>query len=93
MYLKDFDLAGGRVEVLRVLSTVSQGKRVELDSEGDALLPAMFPGSELCTDAVHLQTAGETREYVFDVEIQRHARQMAQKGAQCACVCVCVLCG
>ena len=56
VYLKDFDLAGGRVEVLCVLSTVSLGERVELDPEGDALLSAVLPGSELCADAVHLQT-------------------------------------
>lgn len=55
-HLKDFDLAGGRVDVLCVLSIFSQGKCVNLDPEGDALLPAMFPGSELCADAVHLQT-------------------------------------
>lgn len=58
VYLKDFDLAGGRVEVLSVLSTVSLGERVELDPEGDALLAAVLPRSELCADAVHLQTAG-----------------------------------
>lgn len=54
MYLKDFDLAGCGVEVLCVLSGVSLGKRVQLDPEGDALLPAVLPGSELCADAVHL---------------------------------------
>lgn len=58
IYLKDFDLAGGRMEVLCVLSTVSLGERVELDPEGDALLSTVFPGGELCADAVHLQTAG-----------------------------------
>lgn len=61
MYLKDFDLAGSRVEVLCVLSTVSQGERVDLDPEGDALLSTMLPGSELCADTVHLRTAEETR--------------------------------
>lgn len=55
MDLKDFDLAGGRVEVLCVLSRVSQGEGVDLDPEGDALLPAVLPGSELCADAVHLK--------------------------------------
>lgn len=58
VYLKDFNLAGGRVEVLCVLSTVSLGERVELDPEGDALLSTVLPGSELCADAVHLQTMG-----------------------------------
>lgn len=46
------------MEVLCVLSTVSLGERVELDPEGDALLSTVFPGGELCADAVHLQTAG-----------------------------------
>lgn len=59
VHLKDFDLAGGGMEVLRVLSTVSLGERVDLDPEGDALLPAMLPGSELCADAVHLQTGAQ----------------------------------
>lgn len=56
MHLKDFNLAGGRVEVLCVLSTVSQGERVKLDPEGDALLATVLPGGELCADTVHLQT-------------------------------------
>lgn len=55
MYLKDFDLAGGRVEVLCVLSTVSLGERVKLDPEGNALLSTVLSGSELRADAVHLQ--------------------------------------
>lgn len=49
------------MEVLCVLSTLSLGERVNLDPEGDALLSAVLPGSELCADAVHLQMAGETR--------------------------------
>lgn len=44
------------MEVLCVLSTVSLGKCVDLDPEGDALLSTVFPGSELCADTVHLQT-------------------------------------
>lgn len=47
------------MEVFRVLSAVSLGERVDLDPEGDALLPAMLPGSELCADAVHLQTGAQ----------------------------------
>lgn len=66
LYLKDFDLAGGRVEVLCVLSTLSLGERVKLDPEGDALLSAVLPGGELCADAVHLQTAGRQREHECD---------------------------
>lgn len=65
VYLKDFDLAGGRVEVFGVLSTLSLGERVELDPEGDALLSAVLPGGELCADAVHLQTEGR-QEYECD---------------------------
>lgn len=65
VYLKDFDLAGGRVEVLCVLSTFSLGERVKLDPEGDALLATMLPGSELCADAVYLQSAGR-QEYECD---------------------------
>lgn len=62
VHLKDFDLAGGRVEVLRVLSSVSQGEGVNLDPEGNALLSTVLPGSELSADAVHLeqQTGKET---------------------------------
>lgn len=56
MYLEDFNLAGGRVEVLCVLSIVSLGESVELDPEGDSFLPTVLSGSELCADAVHLQT-------------------------------------
>lgn len=47
------------MEVLRVLSGVSQGEGVNLDPEGDALLPAVLPGSELCADAVHLKMSAE----------------------------------
>lgn len=60
VYLKDFDLAGGRVEVLCVLSTVSLGERVELDPEGNALLSTVLSGSELRADAVHLQADKST---------------------------------
>lgn len=63
VYLKDFDLAGGRVEVLRVLCSVSLGERVNLDPEGDALLSTVLPGSELCADAVHLKADRSTRMF------------------------------
>lgn len=43
------------MEVLRVLSSVSQGEGVNLDPEGNALLSTVLPGSELSTDAVHLE--------------------------------------
>lgn len=43
------------MEVLRVLSSVSQGEGVNLDPEGNALLSAVLPGSELSADAVHLE--------------------------------------
>lgn len=57
VYFEDFDLAGCRVEVFCVLSTVSLGERVQLDPEGDALLSTVLPGSKLCADAVHLRAA------------------------------------
>lgn len=63
MYLKDFDLAGGRVEVLRVLCSVPLDECVNLDPEGDTLLSTVLPGSELCADAVHLQTDRSTRMF------------------------------
>lgn len=61
VYLEDFDLAGGRVEVFCVLATISLGERVDLDPEGDAFLSTVLPGSELCANTMHLQTAEETR--------------------------------
>lgn len=57
-YLKDFDLAGGRVQVIAVLAAVPLGEGVDLDPEGDALLATVLPGGELCADAVHLQAGG-----------------------------------
>lgn len=50
------------MEVLCVLSTVSLAERVDLDPEGDALLSTVLSGSELCADAVHLQTVGRHHE-------------------------------
>lgn len=47
------------MEVLCVLSGVSLGEGVNLDPEGDALLSAVLPGSELCADAVHLKMWAE----------------------------------
>lgn len=58
-YLEDFDLAGGRVQVLAVLAGVPLGKGVDLDPEGHALLAAVLPGGELGADAVHLRTGGD----------------------------------
>lgn len=72
------------MEVLCVLSTVSQGKRVKLDPEGDALLAAVLPGGELCADAVHLQTGARVHQnalHTFEVENHGCAQQMAQKRA------------
>lgn len=84
------------MKVLCVLSTVSLGKRVDLDPEGDALLSAVFPGSELCADAVHLQTAGIQDDkcyqnmclmWKFSDALNRwHKRELIQN------VCVCGLC-
>lgn len=49
------------MEVLCVLSRVSLGKGINLDPEGDALLPTVLPGSELCADAVHLKMSARGR--------------------------------
>lgn len=75
--LKDFDLAGGRVEVLRVLSSVSLGEGVNLDPEGDALLSTVLPGSELCADAVHLKMSAEATGFQ-----KRQFRQQTRREKQ-----------
>lgn len=69
--------------MLCVLSNVSLGERVKLDPEGDALLSTVLPGSELCADAVHLQTMGRQEHkchqnmlHAFEVEIYWHAQQI-----------------
>lgn len=91
-HLEDFNLAGGRVEVLRVVSAVSEGERVDLDPEGDALLSAVLPGSELRANAVHLQTAGRHDEvktclmWKFSSTLSRWLKE------RCMYVCV-SLCG
>lgn len=53
-YLKDFDLAAGRVQVLHVLSAFILFKGVYLDTEWNSFFSAVFPRGELCTDAVNL---------------------------------------
>lgn len=58
LYLEDFDLAAGRVDVLDVVAALVAGERVHLDPEGHALLATVLPGCELSADAVDLQ--GET---------------------------------
>lgn len=51
------------MEVLRVLCSVPLDECVNLDPEGDTLLSTVLPGSELCADAVHLQTDRSTRMF------------------------------
>lgn len=58
-YLKDFDLAAGRVQVLRVLSAFILFKGVYLDTEWNSFLSAVFPRGELCTDAMNLHRREE----------------------------------
>lgn len=62
LYLEDFDLAAGRVDVLDVVAPLVGGERVHLDPEGYALLAAVLPGRELGANAVDLQ--GETPDGV-----------------------------
>lgn len=54
-HLKDFDLAGGGVEVLRVLLILVLFERVDLDAERHALFSSMFSHGEFCANAVYLQ--------------------------------------
>lgn len=54
------------MEVLRVLSSVSQGEGVDLDPEGDALLSPVLPGSELSADAMHLKKQWDFRNGSLD---------------------------
>lgn len=58
LYLEDFDLAAGRVDVLDVVAALVCAERVHLDPEGHALLATVLPGGELSANAVDLQ--GET---------------------------------
>lgn len=76
------------MEVLRVLSAVSLGERVDLDPEGDALLPAVLSGSELCADAVHLQTGAQA---FYECAAFKVATPTGgTKRRLCVSVCVCV---
>ncbi len=76
------------MEVLCVLSTLSLGERVKLDPEGDALLSTMLPGSELCADAVHLQTAGR-RERDQNMRLMWNSVAHPTDGTkESLCVCV-----
>lgn len=55
------------MDVLHVFPALIGGERVHLDTEGHAFLPAVLPGGELGTDAVHLsQKVGKT-EFVVRV--------------------------
>lgn len=76
------------MEVLRVLSAVSLGERVDLDPEGDALLPAVLPGSELCADAVHLQTGAQA--FYESAAFKVAPPTGGTKRRLCVSVCVCV---
>lgn len=55
-YLEHFDLAAGRVQVLRVLPALVLPEGVDLHAEGNALLAAVLAQRELRADAVHLRT-------------------------------------
>lgn len=61
LYLENFDLAAGRVDMLDVVAALVGGERVHLDPEGHALLAAVLPGGELGADAVDLQGGGNSR--------------------------------
>ena len=54
-HLEDFDLTGGRVEVLCVLFTLICFKCVDLDAERHTLLSSMLAHGEFCADAVYLK--------------------------------------
>lgn len=54
LYLEDFDLAAGGVDVLDIVAALVGGERVYLDPEGYAFLTAMLPGGELGANAVDL---------------------------------------
>lgn len=55
LYLEDFDLAAGRVQVLQVFPALVLSEGVDLNAEGDPFLPSVLSGGELCADAVDLQ--------------------------------------
>lgn len=48
------------MDVLHVFPTFIGGERVHLDTERHTFLPAVLPGRELGTDAVHLWQRWET---------------------------------
>lgn len=66
-HLKDFDLAGGRVQVLCVLFTLVLLERVDLDAERHALLSAVLSHGEFCADAVYLH--GKQRHGGINTEV------------------------
>lgn len=61
VYLEDFDLATGRMQMLSVFPIFIFLEGVNLDSEGHTFLSTMLPHSELCTDAMYLEK--ETQKY------------------------------
>lgn len=65
-HLKNFDLAAGGVQVLRVLSAFILFKSVNLDPERNSFLSAVFPRGELCTYAMNLQWGKEGK--IINVE-------------------------
>lgn len=58
-YLKDFDLAGGWVEMLCVLSTLVLFECVDLDAKRNTLFPSVLAHSKFCADAVNLKKKKE----------------------------------
>lgn len=55
LYLEDFDLAAGGMDMLHVFAMFISGESVNLDTEGHPFLPAMLPGGELSADTVDLR--------------------------------------
>lgn len=56
-HLEHFDLAAGRMKVFRVFLALVLLECVDLDSEWDSLLSAVFTHGKLRTNAVHLHVA------------------------------------
>lgn len=54
-HLEDFELAGGRVQVLCVLFILILFKSVYLDSERDTLFPSVLAHGKFCANAVYLR--------------------------------------
>lgn len=81
-HLKDFDLAGGRVEMFCVLFTLVLLERVDLDAERHALFPAVLSHGEFCADAVYLHSKrGRSRINTDDDLKLKCQRQQKRNGS------------